>query len=127
MSEEKSFGKKLKELRMLKGLTQRQLAEKVAERLKADDRRGFDFTYLSKIENERMPPPSIQAISQLADVLGADADELIALAGKTPPDLGATLKESPAARAFFRSVRDLNLSDDQWQLLLDKLREDIGK
>jgi len=127
MSKDESFGKKLKDLRTLKGLTQRELAKKVAERLKAEDRRGFDFTYLSKIENERLPPPSIQAISQLAEVLGADADELITLAGKTPPDLGAALKESPAARAFFRSVRDLNLSDDQWQSLLDKLHEDLDK
>jgi len=127
MNKELSFGARLRELRIQKGLTQRELAENVAKRLRADDGRGFDFTYLSKIENDRMPPPSIQAINQLAEVLGTDAEELVALAGKAPPGLGKTLNESPAARAFFRSARDMNLTDAQWQELLDKLQKDHGK
>lgn len=118
-----SFGERLRELRLAKKLTQRELAEKVATRLKEDDRRGFDFTYLSKIENSRMPAPSTAAILQLAAVLGADSDELLALAGKAPPDLGEILKKNPAARTFFRSAIDRGLSEQEWRDLLKKITE----
>lgn len=72
-------------------------------------------------------PPSIQVIAQLADVVGTDADELMALAGKAPPGLGKTLKDSAAARAFFRSARDMNLTEEQWQDLLKKLQKHQGQ
>ena len=54
MPKQKTFGQTLKELRKAKQLSQRDLAAKVAKRLRDEDRRGFDFTYLSKIENDRM-------------------------------------------------------------------------
>src|SRR5580658_8383324 len=111
MAKAQSFGQRVRDLRLAKNLTQRELAEEVASRLKENDRRGFDVTYLSKIENDRMPPPSIPAILELAFVLGAQSDELLALAGKAPPDVGSKFKSSPAARAFFRSATDLNLSE----------------
>jgi len=118
-----TFGTKIQNLRKTRRLTQRQLAERVAARLKEKDRRGFDFTYLSKIENERMGPPSVPAIMALAAELDVDSDELLALAGKAPPDLGEKLKESAAARQFYRSALDMNLSDDDWEQMLRRLRE----
>ena len=48
MEESKRFGVKLRELRTKAGMTQRELAGRVT----------IDFTYLSKIENGVMPPPS---------------------------------------------------------------------
>ena len=82
MEEAKNFGARLRELRLLALLTQRGLAEKV----------GVDFSYLSKIENGVLPPPSEKVILQLAEVLNADKDELITLAGKIPADIAALLK-----------------------------------
>lgn len=121
MSSGKTFGERVRELRIAKGLTQRQLADAVALRvLKSDEGRGFDFTYLSKIENDRMKP-SIAAITQLAHVLGADADELLALAGRLPKNLGKALTESSGARAFLRSAQELNLSEADWKKLLAEL------
>ncbi len=117
-----TFGQKIRELRKAKNLTQRELADKVATRLRAEDRRGFDFTYLSKIENDKTPAPSIPAIVQIARVLGGDEHELIALAGKVPPELGEALKESEAARTFFRSALDAELDEDDWKRLLNDLR-----
>lgn len=122
MSQQKTFGLRLRELRKAKDLTQRELAEKVAARLKAEDRRGFDFTYLSKIENGKTPPPSVAAVLQLAKILGADADELLALAGRAPADLGEALKESEGARTFFRSAVDADLTEDDWKKLLQDLK-----
>ncbi len=77
-----AFGKRLRELRRDQGLSQRGLA----------DRAGIDFTYLSKIENGRMEPPSEEVIRRVAEELGADADELIVLADKFPSDLAQQLK-----------------------------------
>lgn len=122
MSEQITFGQKLQALRKGKNLTQRELAEKVAARLQEQERRGFDFTYLSKIENGKTPPPSVAAIQQLAKVLEADAYELITLAGKVPPDLSETLKENEAARAFYRSAFNADLTDKDWKELLEDLR-----
>lgn len=122
MTEQVTFGQKLRELRKAKNLTQRELAEKAAACLQERERRGFDFTYLSKIENDKTPPPSVAVIQQLAKVLEADAYELITLAGKVPPDLGETLRENEAARAFYRSAFNANLTDDDWKELLEELR-----
>lgn len=116
-----TFGQRIRELRLKRQLSQRDLAERVAKRLRDEDGRGFDFTYLSKIENDRIPPPSTAAILQLAAELEADSDELLALAGKAPQDMGDALKKSPAARAFFRSATDMGLTESQWQELLKKI------
>ena len=113
-----TFGQRLRELRKKRNMTQRELAARVAERLKD---RGFDVTYLSKIENDRLPPPSTKTIIALAAVLEVDSDELLALAGKVPPDLGETLKRSEAARMFYRSARDRGLTEEDWKKLQQQL------
>lgn len=116
-----AFGHRIRGRRLDLGFTQREVAERVAKRLKKSNRRGFDVTYLSKIENGRLPPPSAPAILALAAELVDDADELLALAGKAPPDVGQALQRSKAARAFFRSATDMSLSEDDWKQLLDRL------
>ena len=94
----------------------------MAARLREEDLRGFDFTYLSKIENDRLPPPSAAAIVALAEELDANADELLALAEKAPADLGEAMKKSEGARTFFRSAVNENLSEEEWNRLLDTLK-----
>ena len=87
------FGQRLRDLRKQKNLSQRDLAARV----------GIDFTYLSKIEGGRLDPPSEIVIRHIAQVLDADEDELINLAGKVPKDLKAVLEESPQAVELLRS------------------------
>ncbi|MBI4283329.1 MAG: helix-turn-helix domain-containing protein, partial [Chloroflexi bacterium] len=77
-----SFNSRLKELREQAGLSQRELADKV----------GVNFSYLSKIESGAMPAPSERVILRLAEVLDADRDELMTLAGKIPSDIIQMLK-----------------------------------
>ena len=122
MQAKKTFGQALRDLRKAKTLTQRELADRVANRLREEDRRGFDFTYLSKIENDRMPPPSAAAIIALAEELGANKDELLALAEKAPTDLGQAMKKSEGARTFFRSAVNENLTEEEWDRLLESLK-----
>ena len=52
--ETKTFGQALKEIRRGKDVTQRELATAV----------GVDFSYISKIENDRMPPASCRHYCQ---------------------------------------------------------------
>lgn len=122
MMKNPTFGQRLRELRKAKGLAQRELAEKVSALMK-EEGRGFDFTYLSKIENERTAPPSIPVIRRLAEVLNADAAELIGLAGKAPPGVGEALKKSEAARAFYRSAFEGDLTEEDWKALLERLKQ----
>ena len=91
MEDSRRFGIRLRELRIRAGLTQRELAGQA----------GIDFTYLSKIENGVMPPPSEKVIIQLAETLSIDKDELFTLAGKIPPDIAEILKN----RETFKRLR----------------------
>ncbi|MBI3931540.1 MAG: helix-turn-helix domain-containing protein [Chloroflexi bacterium] len=86
------FGARLKELRKQIGLSQRELADEV----------GINFTYLSKIENGVMPPPSDKVILRLVKALKADKDELLTLAGRIPDDIAQILKNREA-RQLLRS------------------------
>jgi transcriptional regulator with XRE-family HTH domain len=98
-----AFGKRLRELRKDRGLSQRGLA----------DRAGIDFTYLSKIENGRMEPPSEEVIRRVAEELDADADELIVLADKFPSDLAQQLKTPERVKALRRELAgDFNSVED---------------
>jgi len=92
MNEAKKFGIRLRELRVKAGMTLRELANAV----------NIDFTYLSKIENGIMPPPSEKVLLQLAEALNTDQDELLTLAGRIPPDIAEILKD-PEALAMLRS------------------------
>jgi transcriptional regulator with XRE-family HTH domain len=116
-----TLGSRIRELRLEAKLPQRDLADRVAKRLKADDRGGFDFTYLSKIENDRLVP-SAAVILALAAELKGNSDELLALAGKAPADVGDMLKKSQGARMFFRSALSTQLSEEDWKKLLQELQ-----
>lgn len=112
MNEHSPFGKRIQELRRDKNLSQRDLAKKA----------DMDYTYLSKIENGRMPPPKEDVIKRLTDALGGDLDELLVLAGKTPASLGETLQKSEAARHFFFRHAP-NLKEEDWTKILERLKE----
>jgi PAS domain S-box-containing protein len=72
-----TVGQRLRELRKAKGISQRELANKV----------GTNFTYLSKLETGAIPRPGEKIILALAKVLDADPDELFGLTRKIPPDI----------------------------------------
>jgi transcriptional regulator with XRE-family HTH domain len=109
-SMEVTFGLTLRELRQKKGMTLRTLAEAA----------GVDFSYLSKIENDRVGYlPGAETIRDIAEALEVDAIELLELANKLPPEL-ATLAGSPKARRFFQRAREI-ASPKDWDALLDLL------
>ncbi|SRR5579883_340740 len=106
-----TLGEYIKELRHQRRLTQRQLAEKA----------GVDFSYLSKIENNRLEhTPSIKTLQDLARVLEVDELELMELANKVPPVLEAIARDKDAMR-FFRRATETIKDPEGWRDLLTYL------
>lgn len=100
-----TLGQRVKELRSQRGLSQRQLAE----------RGGLDFTYLSKIENNRLEhTPSIRTLQDLARALEVDELELMELANKVPPVLEAIARDKEALR-FFRRATESITTPEGWR------------
>jgi len=112
-SQDLSFGDYLRELRKAKGLSQKELADRVK----------IDFTYLSKIETGSAAPPAEDTIRSLADVLRADADKLIFLAGKVPKELGEVVTGSKAIPTLLRAMKDKEFSEEQLEECLRQLRK----
>src|SRR5438105_11096724 len=85
---EMTFGSRLRELRQAKNLTLRDVAKKVK----------VTFTYLSKIENQKLSFgefPSDELILKLARALDADPDELLILAEKIPDAIRKRVLQRP--------------------------------
>jgi transcriptional regulator with XRE-family HTH domain len=113
------FGTVLREKRRASGLSQRQLAEKV----------GVDFSYISKLENGRLPAPAAETIARLAEVLACPVEELLAAAKKMPAGLNDSVGQ-PAALRFLQEASRMRLSQEEWEQLLGRLhglRSDRGE
>lgn len=96
------FGERVRQLRHEKKLGQRGLAERV----------GVSFTYVSKIENEKLDfgdYPSEELIVKLARVLDTDPEELLILAQKVPERIRQRVLERPDAFGRFADLDDATL------------------
>ena len=112
-----TFGQTIRSLRRRQRLTQRELAERVqAQGLKAD------FTYISKIENDRLEvPPSETLIRGLARILENDAEALLELAGKFDQKaLQEVVAEMPEAAILLRRLQARKISQKQLRRFLDE-------
>lgn len=82
------FGERVRQLRLEKSWSLRDLAERV----------GVGFTYLSRVENERLnfgDYPSDALIHRLADALEADEEELEILAKRVPERIRRRVLQRP--------------------------------
>lgn len=109
----KTFGQALKEIRRSKNVTQRELATEV----------GVDFSYISKIENDRMSPPAADTIVKICEVLSVPPDDLLAMTGKMPTPIKEAISDKPAAQAFLREAQNMTLTDDEWSALTQQLKK----
>lgn len=114
---EQTFGQALQELRRSAGISQRDLAARV----------GVDFSYISKVENDRLPPPAADTIVKICEELKAPPDELLALTKKMPSDVKEKLSSSPAAQQFIRQAQSMNLTDREWQSLTRSMKRLRGR
>ncbi|OCR01470.1 transcriptional regulator [Oscillatoriales cyanobacterium USR001] len=99
---EQTFGRLIRQARKDKAYSQRELAGLLS----------VDFTYLSKLENDRADyPPKEDVIRALARNLDLDQEELIFLAGRLPQQYEALLRQNPKEmQALFRRMQD----DPSW-------------
>jgi transcriptional regulator with XRE-family HTH domain len=110
---DESYGVFLRSRRLAKQLTQRQFADRV----------GVDFTYLSKVENGRLPPPSEATITQIAKVLGDDPNFHLSQARKVPLDLRQAVAELPVEAAMLlREMRSKPVNSETYRQMLQTLR-----
>ena len=111
-----TFGERIKELRVKKGFGLREFAKKV----------GISATYLSKMERDKDPPPAEGKIIKMAGLLGADQNELLALAKKLPPQFKEAFMKNPTYTRkipeFLRTVAETELTDDDWERLIKKVK-----
>ncbi len=102
-TDQATFGDKIRQLRLEKRLSQVQVAGRVR----------IDVTYLSKIENNRVPPPPEAVVRRLADILGGAADDLLIMGNRVPEDYARQIRDDSLVADFFRQARGLNHSQRQ--------------
>jgi transcriptional regulator with XRE-family HTH domain len=95
---EQTFGRLIRQARKDKAYSQRELAGMLS----------VDFTYLSKLENDRADyAPKEDVIRALARNLDINEEELIFLAGRLPQQYEALLKQNPKEmQALFRRMQE---------------------
>lgn len=73
---------------------------------------GVSPTYLSKIERGEFSAPSEDKVKAIAKIIGRDADELLALAGRVASDLTEIIRRRPRAIAtLLRTAKGLTAED----------------
>ena len=80
---DKSFGSYLRELRLEKGIGQRELAKKI----------GIAASYLNDIEKEKRTAPKLNVIKKLSVILDIDLNNLNDLAGISKKEIPADLSD----------------------------------
>jgi HTH-type transcriptional regulator, competence development regulator len=108
----KAFGRSLRRLRHSKKMSQRELAQRV----------GVDFPYISKVENDRLPPPAADTIVKICQVFDISPVELLASTGKIPSQVKEMLGASTAALHFVQQAHAMRLTEDEWEKLTKRLK-----
>ncbi len=106
-----TIGQRIREIRKSRNLTQRELADRV----------GINFTYLSRVENDRLDDeqtPREETLQRIARALDADPDELLLLARRIPDSYRDRILSRPGV---FRKL--LNLSDTALEDLIQQLEQ----
>ena len=80
----KKFGALVRREREAKEIGLREMAKKI----------GVSPTYLSKVERDEFPPPAEDKVRKIAEIIGLDADELLALAGRVASDLTDIIRDA---------------------------------
>src|SRR6266508_4189066 len=92
-----SFGDRLREFRKRFPMTQQQLADAIE----------VDFTYISKIEGGKAPPPARDTIERAGKALSLTQEEvaeLFRLADKLPGDVISFFSQKADALRLFRTI-----------------------
>ena len=73
---------------------------------------GVSPTYLSKVERDEFPPPAEDKVRAIAEIIGCDADDLLARAGRVSSDITDIIKRRPVElAALLRTTKGLSAED----------------
>ncbi len=98
------FGSRIRQLRKSKKISLRDFADQI----------HVDFTYLSKIENGKVEPPSEEKIRSIATQLGVGEEELLELAGKvSQEEIRKAVQLNPSVGILLRRIQSRNLTREQ--------------
>lgn len=97
----KSLGDVVREARVTKGMTLRELARRL----------GKTPSYLSDIENDRRVP-SEDVLRDLSRLLSLDFDDLMARAGRLGEDAVRYMSRTPAVGMLFRKLSEDNAPEE---------------
>jgi len=111
--EDVSFGEYLKNIRC-GVLSQRALADVI----------GVNFTYLSKIENEVMPPPSEEVLIKIANALDVDSYEIVIEAKKIPSRIKSIILEFKEVQEFLKLVEQYKITPVKWEKIKNIIIEE---
>ena len=93
-----SFGALVRREREAKEIGLREMAKMI----------GVSPTYLSKVERDEFSPPAEDKVKAIAKIIGRDADELLALAGRVSTDISDIIKRHPMElAALLRTTQGL--------------------
>jgi transcriptional regulator with XRE-family HTH domain len=104
---DKQIGEKLKKLRESKNLTQREAAEKI----------GIDYSYISKIENGKIP--SLAKLNKLCELYGVKVSTLFG--DEVEPDDGLK-KLGVEWVAFAKDMNEKQLTPDEIKQIINTLK-----
>ncbi|WDI40481.1 helix-turn-helix domain-containing protein [Bremerella sp. P1] len=83
---------------------------------------GVSPTYLSQVEQGNVDPPTAERVSRMAELLEANVDEWISLAGRVPEDLPEIIQRNPTAMPEL--LREANgLTAEQLKKLIEGARK----
>ena len=95
----KKFGDRVRALRRAEEFGLREFAKKMS----------MSPTYLSRVERGEVPPPAEKKVVAIAQALGQNPDELMALAGRVPSELREIILQNPKGMAdFLRTAKSLS-------------------
>ena len=96
------FGEFIRGRRQAMDIGLREMAKKI----------GVSPTYLSKVERDEFPPPAEDKVRALAEIIGCDADDLLARAGRVSSDITDIIKRHPVElAALLRTTKGLSAED----------------
>ena len=116
---EQTFGSFVREHRMSRGLSLRNLAAKLE----------ISPVYMSNIETDRKPAPTQEKLDKLVDILGLgqyEVEQLLDLAAKSKnrqvsADLPEYIMERDIVRVALRTAKEVDATDAEWQEFIDRI------
>lgn len=113
-----TFGEYIKEKRQNKSITLRAFADLV----------GIAPAYMSDIEKSKRNAPTQEILERMVEVLklsNEEANELYDLAASSKDSIAQDLREyvsdNQSVRVALRKAKDLNLGDDEWIKIIEKM------